>query len=245
MDSVTDRHKGETIELMEVKSSTSLMHPINAFLKRLMDVLISVLGLLLLSPVFAVTAVLIRRDSPGPVFFHSQRMGRGETLFTIHKFRTMYVDGSSSDGPKVTASGDKRITPLGRQLRHTKINELPQLWNVLKGEMSMVGPRPEDPEYAMKWPEDVRREVLSVRPGVTSPASIIYRDEEEILNSASLMDDYMIRILPEKLRLDQLYVRNHTLLGDLDVLFMTMILLLPRIRKSQVQESTPLFRPGL
>ena len=210
-----------------------------------MDIFISALGLLMLSPVFAVTAVLIRRDSPGPVFYNGQRMGRGGKEFTIHKFRTMYENGDSSDGPKVTATGDKRITPLGRWLRHTKINELPQLWNVLKGEMSMVGPRPEDPEYAMQWPEDVRQEVLSVRPGLTSPASIIYRDEEEILNTDSLMDDYLKRILPEKLRLDQLYVRNRTLLGDLDVLFMTLVMLLPRIRKSQMQESNPLFGSGI
>jgi lipopolysaccharide/colanic/teichoic acid biosynthesis glycosyltransferase len=235
LDSITKMDKGK---ITGIKSSLSQKDYFSAFLKRLMDILISTLGLLLLSPVFAVIALLIPRDSPGPVFFHGQRMGRSEKTFTIHKFRTMYENGISYNGPKVTANGDNRITPLGRWLRHTKINELPQLWNVFKGEMSMVGPRPEDPEYAMQWPEDVRQEVLSVRPGVTSPASIIYRDEEEILKTGSLMDDYLKRILPEKLRLDQLYVRNNTLLGDLDVLFMTMIMLLPRIRKSQVQEST-------
>jgi len=205
-------------------------------LKRILDILISSVGLILLSPVFGVVAYFIRRDSPGPIFFRGKRMGRAEKPFTILKFRTMYEMNDCFQGPPLTVNGDKRITSLGRWLRHTKINELPQLWNVLKGEMSLVGPRPEDPEIVMQWPEDIRREVLSVRPGLTSPASIIYRDEEELLSPTSLMDDYLKRILPEKLRLDQLYVRNRSLLGDLDVLFMTGVLLLPRIRSLEVQE---------
>jgi hypothetical protein len=132
-------------------------------------------------------------------------------------------------GPRLTANGDARITPLGQWLRNTKLNELPQLWNVLVGEMSLVGPRPEDPEFVMAWPEDARQEILSVRPGITSPASISYHDEEKHLSSDNLMGDYMGKIAPDKLRLDRLYVRHRTFMSDLDAIFWTLIVLVPRI----------------
>jgi hypothetical protein len=150
----------------------------------------------------------------------------------------MYEHIGSYNGTRVTAKDDQRITPFGRWLRDTKMNELPQLWNVLIGEMSFVGPRPEDPDIVATWTEEMRREVLSVRPGITSPASVIYRDEEALLTSQGIMDQYLQSILPEKLRLDQLYVRNHGLINDLDVIFMTFVLLLPKIRKIGVDEST-------
>ena len=121
-----------------------------------------------------------------------------------------------------------RITPLGQWLRETKINELPQLWNVLVGEMSIVGPRPEDPEIAESWPWDARREILSVRPGITSPTSVLYRDEEKMLKGDDVLDDYLQIVMPDKLRLDQLYVRNHRFLSDLDIIFWTLLVLLPQ-----------------
>lgn len=204
--------------------------------RRLMDIVASFLGLLILSPFLTFIALLIKRDSPGPVFYWGRRMGMGGNEFRILKFRTMYETQASHAGPKVTAQGDARITPMGAWLRSTKLNELPQLWNVLVGEMSLVGPRPEDPDIVQKWPEDARRELLSVRPGMTSPASVVYRDEESMLGGDDIMDDYLRSILPSKLRFDQIYVRNRTLLSDLDVIFWTFILLLPRLRHEQIPE---------
>jgi hypothetical protein len=143
----------------------------------------------------------------------------------------MRDDVASFNGPRVTAQDDPRITPLGAWLRHTKLNELPQLWNILIGEMSLVGPRPEDPELAAAWPEDARREILSVRPGLTSPASVQFRNEEEMLKHADVMAAYMDEIVPTKLRLDQLYVRNRSFWLDLDTIFWTIIVLVPRLRR--------------
>src|SRR5687768_9458953 len=186
--------------------------------KRLMDILAALVGLALLSPFFLIVGLLIKRDSPGPVFYRGARMGKDGRVFGILKFRTMREEAASHTGPSVTAQDDPRITPFGRWLRDTKLNELPQLWNVLVGEMSLVGPRPEDPEIAKTWPEAARREILSMRPGITSPASVAYHDEESRLKTESVMDDYR-NILPDKLRLDQLYVRHHTFITDLDALF--------------------------
>jgi len=136
----------------------------------------------------------------------------------------------------LTGDADARITPYGAWLRETKLNELPQFWNVLVGEMSIVGPRPEVPELAEQWPDEVKNEVLSVRPGITSPASVTFRNEEKMLKGQSILDDYLRTILPEKLRMDQLYVRNYSLIGDLDVIFMTLVLLLPGLRERKVNE---------
>ena len=171
----------------------------NAVFKRGLDILAAAFGLLLLSPVFLFLAILIKRDSRGPVFFRCARAGRNGKIIQILKFRTMHECAESYDGPSITARDDPRITPSGRWLRSSKLNELPQLWNVLKGEMSLVGPRPEDPEIVATWPAEVRLELLSVRPGITSPASVIYRNEEESLSSETVMTDYLHKILPDKL----------------------------------------------
>ena len=220
-----------------VQESTTLTRPwFSFFLKRIFDILGAFLGLFFLWPIFAYIAVRIKHDSPGPVYYHGPRSGLNNKIFQIHKFRTMFESPESYNGSPVTAKNDKRITPFGEWLRDTKINELPQLWNVLKGDMSFVGPRPEYPAIADSWPEEVRNEVLSMRPGITSPASVIYRNEEDLLSSQSVMDDYLRSILPEKLRLDQLYVRYYSILGDLDVIFMTLTLLLPMWRTSKVTE---------
>ena len=200
-------------------------------IKRAFDLLAAGLGLLFLGPLFLFVAIRIRSDSPGPVFYRGHRMGRGGKNFEILKFRSMREEPASYAGPHLTASGDARITPLGHWLRNTKLNELPQLWNVLVGEMSLVGPRPEDPEIAAAWPPDARREILSVRPGITSPASITYHDEEKQLSPDNLMGEYLGRIAPDKLRLDQLYVRHRTFMTDLDALFWTLVALVPRIAR--------------
>jgi len=207
-------------------------------LKRLFDIIISFFGLLFLSPFFLVIHMLIHRDSPGPTYFQGKRIGRNGKPFHILKFRTMYEIQELHNGSPLTTNGDSRVTPFGRWLRHTKVNELPQLWNVLKGDMSLVGPRPEDPSIVDTWSDDIRKEVLSVRPGITSPASIIYRDEEKLLNGDGAMDQYLKQILPDKLRLDQLYVRNISFLGDLDVIFTTLVMLLPRLRATRIPEKS-------
>jgi lipopolysaccharide/colanic/teichoic acid biosynthesis glycosyltransferase len=199
-------------------------------IKRVLDCALASIGIPLLMPLFLYLSWRIRRDSPGPIFYRGARVGKNGKIFHILKFRTMYERPASYQGPQVTAQDDPRITPLGRWLRATKLNELPQLWNVLKGEMSLVGPRPEDPQIVASWPEPVRQEILSVRPGITSPASVIYHDEEHLLSSSQVMEAYLDKILPSKLRLDQLYVRHRSLLGDLDVLFWTLLIMLPQVK---------------
>lgn len=210
---------------------------ISLFLKRVFDLAASGLGLLLLLPIFGALAILIKLDTPGPVFYRGRRSARGGGEFKILKFRTMYETQESYAGPRVTGVHDTRITRLGRWLRNTKLNELPQLWNVFKGEMSLVGPRPEDPEITATWGEKVRKEVLSIRPGITSPASVLYRNEESMLNTPEVMETYFGAILPSKLRLDQLYVRHRSLLMDIDVLLWTVLMLLPRLDHVKLAES--------
>jgi diguanylate cyclase (GGDEF)-like protein len=209
---------------------------INKLAKNFLDFTAALVGLLILSPFFALIALLIKRDSPGPIFYWGPRMGKRGKPFQILKFRTMYESPSSYQGPRVTCKEDSRITPLGRWLRDSKINELPQLWNVLIGEMSLVGPRPEDPDIVQNWPIDSRREILSVKPGITSPASILYHDEETLLSVSDVMKDYYKRILPDKMRLDRLYVRNKTFGSDLDIIFWTVAVIFPHILKTPVPE---------
>ena len=205
-------------------------------IKRSFDFIMSLIGLIILMPVFLYISILIRRDSPGPVLFWGARMGKNGKPFRILKFRTMYENPESYQGPRVTAAQDDRITPLGHWLRDTKINELPQLWNVLIGEMSLVGPRPEDVDIARTWPAEAFNEILSIRPGITSPTSILYHDEEKMLSKDNLMGDYLRRILPDKIRLDRLYVRNHSLISDLDVIFWTIAIIIPQLSKAKIPE---------
>jgi lipopolysaccharide/colanic/teichoic acid biosynthesis glycosyltransferase len=196
-------------------------------IKRVFDFSLALAGLLVLAPLFAAIAVAIRLSSPGPVFYKATRVGKGGRLFGMYKFRTM----ADLAGPRVTARDDPRITPIGRLLRATKLNELPQLFNVLKGEMSLVGPRPEDPEFVAHYtPEE--REVLSVVPGITSPAAVIYYDEEALLEFQNAARSYLSDIMPTKLRLELLYVRHRSLLLDLDVLARTALATVPVFRRA-------------
>jgi lipopolysaccharide/colanic/teichoic acid biosynthesis glycosyltransferase len=199
--------------------------------KRSLDVVIALIALVFLMPLWGLIALAIKRDSPGPVIYRGTRVGRGGKPFQILKFRTMYETPESYSGPKVTAHDDPRVTPTGRWLRATKLNELPQLWNVLIGEMSLVGPRPEDPTFAMSWPRGVWEAVLSVRPGITSPASVVYHNEEALLcQSDNVFRQYVQEVGPDKMRLDQLYVRHRSFCLDLDTLLWTTLILLPRVR---------------
>ncbi|MGB8214184.1 MAG: sugar transferase [Anaerolineales bacterium] len=219
----------------EAASIKSVQIRTGEFGKRLFDIIVSALGLIILSPVFAAIALYIKRTSHTRVFYGGARVGLRGKPFTILKFTTM-TDRAGEDGPRVTAKDDPRITPGGRWLRDTKLNEIPQLWNVLKGEMSLVGPRPEDPDVAATWTENERQTILSIRPGITSPASIFFRDEERLLETDSVMEKYLSSIVPSKLRLDQIYARDHTFLGDLDIIFLTAIALLPGLRERPIPE---------
>ena len=227
----------------EVTSTRSINIRPSEIGKRLFDIIVSTTGLILFSPVFAAVSLYIRRISSDPVFYHGPRIGRWGKKFSILKFTTMAECADSEDGPRVTATDDPRITPGGRWLRATKLNELPQLWNVLKGEMSLVGPRPEDPEIVATWTETERQTILSIRPGITSPASIFFRDEERLLQTDSVMEKYLSSIVPSKLRLDQIYANDHSFLGDLDIIFLTAIALLPSLRAKPIPESLLIWGP--
>ena len=236
MPEVSAQQSLENIEEAKTPPTTAHRWSAMSVFKRLGDIIVALLVLVLLSPVFLYIALRIKHDSPGPVLFKGDRMGRFGKPFKILKFRTMYEDDHSYNGTPVTAKDDDRITPFGKYLRDTKLNELPQFLNVLKGEMGIVGPRPEDLKIAQDWPEEVKAEVLSVRPGITSPASVIYRDEEKLLKGSGFMDDYLKTILPDKIRLDQLYIRNSSIFTDLDVIAMTTITLLPALRKTSFDQ---------
>lgn len=206
-------------------------------LKRSFDLVVSALVLILLAPILGLISLAIRYDSPGPAIYRGSRTGRGGKPFNILKFRTMYEDPKSYTGPRVTAHDDPRVTPFGHWLRDTKLNELPQFWNVFKGEMSLVGPRPEDPSIAKTWPQQVWGEVLSVRPGITSPASVQYHNEEALLSYGLVLQKYMQELGPDKMRLDQLYVRYRSFWLDLDVLLFTALIMLPKIVSTPLPEN--------
>ena len=160
--------------------------------KRVFDVAVSAAALVILSPVLALVAAAVKLDSPGPVIFRQVRVGRGGRLFRISKFRTMSVAPPGRAGPDITVEGDARVTRVGRLLRATKLDELPQLVDVLRGDMSLVGPRPELPAYVDRWPAQARATILSVRPGITDPASVAYRHESEQLASAPDPESYYL-----------------------------------------------------
>jgi lipopolysaccharide/colanic/teichoic acid biosynthesis glycosyltransferase len=188
--------------------------------KRAFDLLLSALGLLLLAPVLLLIALWVKLDSPGPVFFRQERVGRFGRPFFIHKFRTMRVDNA---GLQITVGVDPRITRAGRVLRAAKLDELPQLWDVLRGAMSLVGPRPEVPRYVALYPPKLREIVLSVRPGITDPASLSFRNESELLAAAADPErEYVEVVMPTKLRLAAAYVRRATLRTDLRVILATL-----------------------
>lgn len=189
--------------------------------KRFFDWLASTFGLLALAPVLLLLAVWIKLDSPGPVFFRQERVGRGGKLFRIHKFRTMVTD-SERRGLQITVGADARVTRVGQWLRKYKLDELPQLLDVWLGHMSLVGPRPEVPRYVACYPTDVREVVLSVRPGITDRASIEFKDENEILGRS--MDPhlaYVNEVLPIKLGYYVEYVNKRSFWGDISLIFKT------------------------
>lgn len=193
--------------------------------KRVFDCATAMAGLVCLLPLFVIVAVLIKLDSDGPVFFSQERVGRVFRPFWIYKFRTMVRDAPER-GSRITAGADPRITRVGRFLRRTKIDELPQLVNVLKGDMSLVGPRPELPQY-VEWFRSDYEEILTVRPGITDLASLTFRDEAAMLaTSLDPEEMYVTSILPAKLDLGKEYVRGSSLPRDMTVIARTLAALI-------------------
>lgn len=190
--------------------------------KRLFDLFFTILGLVLLSPMFVVITIWIKVDSSGPVFFRQERVGKNGISFRIFKFRTMCVDAEARGG-QITVGADSRITRSGAYLRKYKLDELPQLFNVLLGEMSLVGPRPEVPRYVALYPDNVRQIVLSVPPGITDYASIEYKEENAILGMATDADlAYITEIMPIKLSYYKRYVVERSLLIDFLIILRTI-----------------------
>ena len=189
--------------------------------KHLFDITFAFFGLLFLWPVLLVVAILIRIKMPGgPVFFCQQRVGKDGKLFTMYKFRSMTVNHG---GSSVSVAGESRITPLGEKLRRYKIDELPELWNILKGDMSFVGPRPDVPGYADKL-EGEDREILKLRPGITGPASLKYRNEEELLATVDNPQEYNDKVIyPDKVRINLYYLKHYSFTADIKMIICTVL----------------------
>lgn len=190
-------------------------------MKWIFDRSMSFIGLLALWPILAVAAVLIKIKMPGgPVIFKQKRVGRNGKLFTMYKFRSMTV---GHGGSSVSVAGESRITPLGAKLRHYKLDELPELWNVLIGDMSFVGPRPDVPGYADQL-NGMDRDVLKLRPGITGPASLKYRNEEDLLASQSDPQKYNDEVIfPDKVRINLYYLHNYSFIKDIQMIFCTIL----------------------
>ncbi|MGP9707027.1 sugar transferase [Brachybacterium sp. AOP24-D1-21] len=192
----------------------------SALSKRALDIFGSAGGLLITAPVLLISAAAIAATDGRPVLFRQQRVGRNERAFEILKFRSMRT---GAPGAQVSSDHDPRITRIGAVLRKTKIDELPQLVNVLRGEMSLVGPRPEVPRYVEEWPQELRPVILSVRPGITDPASIAFRNESELLAAAEDPEaTYKDEILPQKAAMYADYVRSRTFRGDVQIMLDTV-----------------------
>lgn len=191
-------------------------------MKFIFDKVMSLLGLVFLSPILLVVALLIKKKMPGgPVLFCQKRVGQYGQLFTVYKFRSMTVAGEGQTS--VAAAETARVTPLGEKLRKYKLDELPELWNVLKGDMSFVGPRPDVPGYADKLVGD-DRDVLKLKPGITGPASLKYRNEEELLSIVTNPEQYNDKIIyPDKVRLNLYYLHNYSFYKDIEMIFATVL----------------------
>jgi lipopolysaccharide/colanic/teichoic acid biosynthesis glycosyltransferase len=190
-------------------------------IKRLFDFTAALIGLVLLSPVLVLIGLVLWLHSSGPIFYRANRIGKDGHPFAMYKFRTMIVD-ADRHGPLVTAGDDPRVTRVGRILRLTKLDELPTLWNVLIGDMSLVGPRPENPKLAALYNEEQRR-VWLVRPGVTGLATVRYRHEEALLAGVEDLEAKYFEIMQDKLRLELEYIKRQSFMLDITILWRTML----------------------
>lgn len=201
--------------------STQDVKPKHIWTKRAFDLFFSLIGILLLSPLLLLGGILAKLQSKGPMFYKAKRVGKGGTLFEMYKFRTMVVNADNIGG-SLTTYRDTRITRIGRFLRWTKLDELPNLINVIKGEMSLTGPRPEAPVYVKHYTE-TQRQVLQVRPGMTGPSQLANRDEEEKLKGQPDAEHYYItELMPKKLDLDLHYVATQSIVSDIGWLLKTL-----------------------
>ncbi|MCY3744074.1 MAG: sugar transferase [Candidatus Poribacteria bacterium] len=199
----------------------------SAWVKRTFDLVFAIIALLLLSPLFFLGSLLAKLQSKGPVFYKAKRVGKHETLFEMYKFRTMIVNADTLGG-SLTTYRDTRITPIGRFLRWTKLDELPNLINVIKGEMSLIGPRPEAPDYVKHYTE-IQKQVLQVKPGMTGPSQLANRDEEEKLKGQQDAEHYYItELMPKKLALDLHYVATQSIASDIGWLLKTLWVVIVR-----------------
>jgi lipopolysaccharide/colanic/teichoic acid biosynthesis glycosyltransferase len=187
---------------------------------RLLDLAGAGVGLMLLWPLMALLALLVRLTSPGPAFHRATRAGMHGRPFVLFKFRSMTADAPSA-GPAITGSGDPRVTPLGKTIRKTKLDEIPQLYNVLRGDMSLVGPRPEDFRYVAKYTRE-QLAILDTKPGITGAASLEYRDEESLLSGDDPEQRYIEEVMPAKMALDLAYQRHRTVFTDLKLILRTV-----------------------
>lgn len=198
------------------------MNKVNEFIKRMFDLIATFIGTVVLSPILIIIAVLIKIDSKGPILFLQKRVGKNGKIFNIYKFRTMVTDAESL-GRQITVGNDSRITRVGATLRKYKLDELAQLFNVLKGDMSLVGPRPEVPRYVELYTEE-QRKVLNVKPGITDLASLRYKDENDILGKVDDPDYHYIHIImQDKLKLNLEYVKNNNIFRDISIIMKTII----------------------
>ena len=204
-----------------------IIAPKRAWVKRTFDLGGAMIALLLMAPLFFIGSLLAKLQSKGPVFYKAKRVGKDETLFEMYKFRTMVVNADTLGG-SLTTYRDTRITPIGRFLRWTKLDELPNLINVIKGEMSLIGPRPEAPNY-VKYYTEIQKQVLQVKPGMTGPSQLANRDEEEKLKGQQDAEHYYItELMPKKLALDLHYVATQSIASDIGWLLKTFWVVIVR-----------------
>ena len=204
-----------------------IIAPKRAWVKRTFDLGFAMIALLLLAPLFCLGSLLAKLQSKGPVFYKAKRVGKDETLFEMYKFRTMVVNADTLGG-SLTTYRDTRITPIGRFLRWTKLDELPNLINVIKGEMSLIGPRPEAPNYVKHYTE-IQKQVLQVKPGMTGPSQLANRDEEQKLKGQQDAEHYYItELMPKKLALDLHYVATQSIASDIGWLLKTFWVVIVR-----------------
>ena len=209
-----------------------ILKPKRAWAKRTFDILFAIIGLLLLSPLFLLGTLLAKLQSKGPVFYKAKRVGRGEVIFEMYKFRSMVANADTLGGC-LTTYRDTRITSIGRFLRWTKLDELPNLINVIKGEMSLIGPRPETPDYVKHYTE-TQKQVLQVKPGMTGPSQLANRDEEKKLKGQADAEHYYItELMPKKLALDLHYVATQSITTDIGWLLKTFWVVIFTSRRSE------------
>jgi len=191
-------------------------------MKRLFDFTFAIFGLTILSPALIILSLLIIITSPGMVLYSQKRVGKQGRLFTLYKFRTMVHNADTMPGGSITVENDNRITPIGKLLRRWKLDELPTLWNVLKGDMSFVGPRPDVPGYADKLVGESRR-ILEIRPGITGPATLKYSIEEKLLAEVNNPKKYNDEVVfPDKVKINLEYINNGSLWMDIKIIFKTI-----------------------